>query len=164
MRIVDFDPSEGVARQGDVIIAELPEGLRVTRERRLTVNRDGRVTLAEGELTGHHHSILARAYDPPRFRDDAMAFAALKEGEKIAPAMLQSHASLYRDDKLLAQMQSVGLLRTTHLAQGFLVVEGGAAVLEHQEHDAIRIPPGEYYVGRQETIDPKSGALSRVMD
>src|SRR5579885_47509 len=162
MNVVDYDPSKGVARQGDVVICKLPEGYRVSREvmqfARSTEARDARLVLVEGEASGHHHSILARAFEPLRYHDAAMAHGMLKDG--AAPEGKPIKASLYRDDTLLARLQSHGWLRTTHLARGFLVVEDGPAILEHQEHDAIRIPPGEYYVGRQETIDPKTGALT----
>ena len=79
-------------RQGDVLIipvSEIPSGLVKTNK----------VTLALGEVTGHHHTIHA-------------------------------NATGYAE-------------KDTDLADYF-EVEGGPAVLTHQEHDPITIDEGKY--------------------
>jgi hypothetical protein len=163
MKIVDFDPAQGFACQGDVIIAKLPEGYRINRSDCLQQGK-GRIILALGEETGHHHSILARVFEPLRFRDDAVATSDL---------LTESRALLYWDLVLLNRLVcSNWLLSGAHrLCIGFLTVEGGPVLLEHLnrdqwsgEHDAIRMPPGEYYVGRQEFLDANSGLLSYELD
>ena len=44
-------------RQGDVIIFEAPEGTRIPPAWKSVPRQNGRVILAYGEKTGHHHSI-----------------------------------------------------------------------------------------------------------
>ena len=78
------------------------------------------------------------------FRDDALA--------REAAAKVDSGfgvARLYRDADAARALVSVGELTRADLCIGFLVVEHGPVALKHEEHDAIRIPVGRYYVGRQ---------------
>jgi len=64
-------------RQGDVLIMQLPEEAK----RGAAVPRvDGRVILAAGELTGHHHAI---ADDGATLYERADDDAALKLGDRI---------------------------------------------------------------------------------
>lgn len=154
--IRDYDPAEGDLCQGDVILFRLPDGYIPSKTQPIPP-RAGQLILAEGEMTGHHHAIW---FNPPMFRDDALARAL----ENVAPAEAAQVASaaLYRDDGLTARLVSAGHLTTTALAIGYLTAEGEPAVLRHQEHDAIRIPPGDYYVGRQQEFH--AGEARRVAD
>jgi hypothetical protein len=102
-------------RQGDVLIVpvdSIPEATQpVAREQ-------GRVVLAHGEVTGHHHSIV-------------------EEGVELVTA--EEAAELY------------------------LLVHGTEPVeLTHQEHDTIRVEPGEYQVIRQVEYTPEE--LRQVAD
>ncbi len=154
MKIVNFDPNKGMARQGDIIIWRLPDGFELNTQHKIK-ERDGRLILAEGEATGHRHSILAR-FEPVYFRDDAMAAASMAQ---FAPTI--GTATLYQDDGL-TQLLAKTYLVSANLCVGYLRVCGAPVLLEHQEHDALRIPPGTYYVGRQQEFS--AGELRRVAD
>ena len=65
--------------------------------------------------------------------------------------------------KMMRQMEAMrgkGILTRGDLAIGCLVVEGVSVVVTHEEHDGIRLPPGNYYVGRQVE---SAGAEERVV-
>lgn len=137
-----YDPAEGDLCQGDVLLFRLPDGYIPARTQPIAP-RAGQLILAEGEMTGHHHAIW---FNPPAFRDDALARAM--ETAEPAPSTVQA-AALWRDDALTRRLVSSGHLATEALAIGYLTVEGAPVLLRHEEHDAIRIPAGNYYCGRQ---------------
>ncbi len=97
-------------RQGDIVLAPITEA-QIPKNMSVVAPENGRVIVARGEKTGHHHSILA---------------------ENVA---------LFRDDGA-----GGGL---------FLAVSGNAPVkLEHQEHRALDIAPGDYRViGQRQASD-----------
>lgn len=97
-------------RQGDVLIVKTNE----KADGKPIAARDGRLILAEGEATGHHHSVPATA---------AQLFAV--------------------DERMM-------------------LVVGEETEVQHQEHGAIRIAPGTYWVVRQREYTPQ--AIRRVMD
>lgn len=151
-RILDFDPTKRGAFQGDLAIFRLTEAeAKRLKGRAVKRSESGDIRLLEGEVTGHHHTILSRSFNPQpvAFRDDALARA----GE----ATLTGAATLFEDRDLA---QSLPWLRRQDLIIGFLRVEGGSVVLGHPEHDAIRLPEGTYYVGRQVE---SAGAEERVV-
>ncbi len=102
-------------RQGDVLLVpckEMPVGLSLVEA------ENGRLILARGEATGHHHSLA-----------------------------LSNRVALFRDDA----------------SGGRLYVRADAPVsLEHQEHTALTIDPGDYEVRIQRTV--QSGLARRVED
>lgn len=71
-------------------------------------------------------------------------------------------AKLYRDPAAIRALVDAKELRDERLAIGVLVVEGAPVALRHDEHDAIRIPPGRYYVGGQQEWD--AAEARRVQD
>jgi hypothetical protein len=155
MRIIDWNPDAGDLCQGDVVLLRIPDRLALVVEDEVKP-RDARLILAEGEATGHHHAIWLP--QPTMFRDDALAreleaapltaTAAVKQQQAQAGA-----ARLYRAPETVRQLIQMGELAHDRLAIGFLVVEGGSVILRHDEHDAVRIPPGRYYVGGQSEWD-----------
>lgn len=154
--IRNYEPSQGDLCQGDVLLFRLPDGYIPSRSQSIPP-RAGQLILAEGEVTGHHHAIWC---NPTMFRDDALAHAL--ENAAPAEAVQTTSASLYRDDDLTQRLVSGGHLTTAALAIGYLAVEGEPVVLRHEEHDPIRIPPGDYYVGRQQEFH--AGAARQVAD
>jgi hypothetical protein len=159
MRIIDWSPAEGDLCQGDVVLFRVPDGLKLDTSDEVKP-RDHRLILAEGEVTGHHHAIWLQA---AMFRDDALAreleaapaslaaTAKLVNGEQ-QQTQAAGTARLYRDPEAVRVLINQGELAHDRLAIGFLVVEG-SVVLRHDEHDAVRIPPGRYYVGGQSEWD-----------
>mgnify|MGYP000376121906 CR=1 FL=1 len=154
-RVRTWNPAKGDALQGDVCLFKLPDSIKIDTSDEIA-SKDHRLILAEGEITGHHHAIWLR--NPPvMFRDDAIA----REIEATA-SVPTATARLYRDPKAIDALVRAGELTTAALAIGLLVVEGDYMTLTHDEHDAIRIPPGRYYVGGQQEWD--SAQARRVAD
>jgi hypothetical protein len=100
-------------RQGDVLLLAIAKAPAKTQPVPLEL---GRVILAHGEVTGHHHSFAA---------DSGVALLEGDGGERF--------------------------LRVEHESR-----------LEHQEHDTLLIPPGEYIVRRQKEYSPE--AIRSVAD
>lgn len=98
---------------GDLLIIRRPEV--AVDQMTVAEPENGRVILARGEATGHHHSIDARLGRLYWYRPDDMP---------------------------------------SGLSVGRLVVDAEGARLEHQEHGAIDLPPGQYEVRRQREHDP----------
>jgi len=150
MPVRNYDPRQGQAFQGDVAIIPIPGDIAIATTEEIPPVQ-GRLVLQAGELTGHHHAIdlFERV---ARFRDDGLARslssrAAARRRQASAPPRATAH--LYRDAAAAEQMVSRGLLTRFDLAIGCLVVAGGAVVVSHEEHDGIRVPPGNYLIGRQ---------------
>jgi hypothetical protein len=139
-----WNPDDGDLCQGDVLLFRLPEGFAPDKAKPLAP-LNGRLILAQGELTRHSHAIW---FEQPPFHDSQEARG---DDPTLQPTSIrkQSQAALYRDELLARQLVEVGHLTTAELTIGFLVIEGAPAVLRHEEHDAVRIPPGTYYVGGQ---------------
>lgn len=102
-----------IYRQGDVLllrVAAVPASAKREKPK-------ARIILAEGEATGHHHSVAVV--------DDTVSLWTNGEEERFLKCLNE-------------------------------------AVLEHQEHSPITIPPGTYRVVRQREYAP--GAIRRVAD
>lgn len=153
-RIIDFDQTKRGAFQGDLAIFKLSdEEAAKLSGRQIKRSETGDMRLLEGEVSGHHHTIMSRTWGqnrPVSFRDDGLA-------RQTETATLHGSAVLYEDAALLSTLP---WLRRQDLAIGLLKVEGGPVVLAHPEHDAIRLPEGTFYVGRQ--IE-SAGAEERVV-
>lgn len=101
----------GMLRQGDVLLVPCNVSMDGAKE---IQPRNGRLILAEGEATGHHHRVDSR---------------------------------------------TAGLF---NLAGKVVMVVNKPTVLTHQEHGAINVAPGQYWVVGQREYTPK--AIRRVMD
>jgi hypothetical protein len=104
-----------IYRQGDILIVPISE---IPKAAKRAKAKHRRLVLAEGEATGHHHSI--------------------------------------------ADSNAVDLLQLPSQDDLFLLVKEGNALLEHQEHATITIPPGTYRIVRQREYSPE--AIRRVQD
>lgn len=161
MKIRNWNPNDGDALQGDVILFRVPDSLVIDTTDEIRP-RDSKLILAEGEVTGHHHAIWLRS-PPAMFREDgagsgvpadAAAKMVTKATTKRAAAVA---AHLYRDPAAVAALVRAGELTTDTLAIGFLIVGKAPVILRHDEHDAIRIPGGtRCYVGGQREWDVAS--------
>lgn len=140
-KIKNWNPADGDLLQGDVILFRIPDDVQIDTSNEVAP-RDNRLILAEGEITGHHHAIWLPK--PALFRDDALAREAATSVAEPAASI-----KLYRDTKAAEALMRSGQLSHARLLVGFLIVEGNTVVLRHEEHDAVRIPPGRYYVGAQ---------------
>lgn len=156
MRMEYFDPKPNhIACQGDVVLMPLPKGYAVNKTREIKRGKDGTIILAEGEVTGHHHVI---GLIKPAYLHDTAAVRSMPVADKAADAI----AALYDDGALTGRLVGAGILTTPNLAIGYLVIEHGPVSLNHQEHDTIILPPGEYYVGRQREFN--AGEERKVAD
>lgn len=164
MKAKIWNPDEGDALQGDVILMRVPDGVTIDTSDEISPSGN-RLILAEGEITGHHHAIWLR--NPPvMLRDDgAGSGVSLDESNAMvakATAKKTGIAKLYRDPEAVLALVRQGELEHDRSAIGFLLVDGGAVTLQHDEHDAISIPPGRYYVGSQQEWD--AAEARRVQD
>lgn len=103
-----------IYRQGDVLI-ERVESIPDTERR---IRRKGKIILALGEATGHHHRI--------------------EKGKVTAYSNPKSPEVSYLD------------------------IANAVALLEHEEHETIALPPGKYRIGRQREYSPQE--IRRVQD
>ena len=167
MQIRDFDPKQGQAFQGDVSIIPIPADIAIARNEEIKPI-DNKLILQEGELTGHHHHIALREKnfrtptergDPVLHVRDSKLHRAFGGGKRET---VMAGAKLYRDPAVAAEMQQRGILTRADLAVGCLVVEGDAVTVAHQEHDGIRLPVGNYLIGRQ--IESAGEEEHRVAD
>jgi hypothetical protein len=151
MSVRDYDPRDGQAFQGDVAFIPIPSDIAIATDDEIPPLHD-RLIVQRGELTGHHHTIYMFE-DLPQTRDDGLLHAPVltsdENGAKPRPMTRRATAHLYRDPTAARQMAQRGLLTRSNLAIGCLIVDGGAVIVRHEEHDGIRIPPGRYLVGRQ---------------
>ncbi len=143
--IHDYDPSKGQAFQGDVSIMPIPADIAVSMIDEVSPVA-GRLILQEGEVSGHHHAIalLERPVESPKSRRVTKLMR-----DALAGSIALSSAHLYRDPKAALEMQRRGLITRTDLVVGVLTIAVGPMCLSHEEHDTIRIPPGNYLIGRQ---------------
>jgi hypothetical protein len=164
MKARNWNPDDGDALQGDVILFRVPGDVKLDRTDEISP-RGNRLILAEGEVTGHHHAIWQRN-PPTMLREDGAGSGASLEDTKAMVASAAKPrtgtAKLYRDTAAVAALVSRGLLQHDRCAIGFLVVDGGPVTLKHDEHNAIRIPQGRYYVGGQQEWD--AAEARRVQD
>jgi hypothetical protein len=154
MPVRDYDPREGQAFQGDIAIIPMPPDIEVGTTDEIEPV-EGRLIIQEGEATGHHHAIEVERQGARFFRRPSQVAPVIG----IRDARLRrafggggrSHgtARLYRDRNAIEELRDRRILTRTDLAIGCLIVEGCTVVLSHEEHDGIRLPPGNYYVGRQ---------------
>jgi hypothetical protein len=134
-----------MAAQGDILLVKLPASYSLSvHAYRIDAKHGDRIVLAEGEATGHNHTV-ARAMNPPQFRDTH---------EHGGAPIMSSTAALYEDLQLLAYGSGRNIVQNWSNAIGFLKVEGAATLLEHQEHAPITLEPGLYYVARQRSLLP----------
>ena len=167
MTTLDYDPAEGQAFQGDVVIIPMPADIAIARTDEIKPLGD-RLILQRGEATRHHHAIGVGGPRPRHFRRGGPASASdigprnMLSRRPFAGAGRTATARLYRDAAAVAELARRHILTRTDLAIGCLVVVGGPVIVSHEEHEGIRLPPGHYYIGRQ--IKSADAQERRVMD
>lgn len=137
-KIRDWNPDEGDARQGDVYLFRIPDTIKISNVLEIEP-RAGRLVLLAGEFSGHHHAIKLPQSEINEKQGRSLPHNNARPG----------NARMYRDARAAEALVQAGELTRGDLCIGFLVVETGPVVLRHEEHDAIRIPIGRYYCGRQ---------------
>lgn len=162
-KIIDWNGDNDCC-QGDVLLFRLPDSIKINTSDEIAP-RDNKLLLAEGEVTGHHHAIW---FSPTMFRANEGEGDGIDMTGMIAKAMKKNAnaqtgtAKLYRDPVAVRALITSKELTTDRLAIGILVIDGAPMILRHDEHDAIRIPVGRYYVGGQQEWD--AGEARRVAD
>jgi hypothetical protein len=161
MEIRDYNPSQGMAFQGDVSIVPLPTDIEIScNDEILPVA--GRLILQEGEVTGHHHAIALAERPAPRELDEPNLVVERLISDALANKVALPSARLFRDPSVGEAMRERGLISRTDLIVGVLIVKTGSMCLVHEEHDGIRIPVGAYLVGRQ--VESAGAEELRVAD
>jgi hypothetical protein len=163
MKIRDYDPAHGQAFQGDISIIPVPKDITISTSREIAPV-EGRLILQEGEISGHHHAIHLRQKNfhaqAEVAGDPLMATRDPKLKKALGGMARQGTARMFHDDKAVGEMVRRKILTRADLAVGLLVIEGGPMSVTHEEHDGIRLPPGNYLVGRQVE---SAGAEERVV-
>ena len=148
MEIRDYDPSQGMAFQGDVSIIPLPADIKINRADEISPVA-GRLILLEGEVSGHHHAVALMECAAPVALDEPNLVVERLISNAIAGKIALPSARLFRDPSVGEELRRRGLITRTDLIVGILVVEVGPMCLAHEEHDCIRLPVGNYLIGRQ---------------
>jgi hypothetical protein len=163
MKIRDYDPAQGQAFQGDISIIPIPKDIPIQTTREIAPVK-GRLILQEGEVSGHHHAIHLRQKNfqsQPGISGDPLLATRDPKLKKALGGMAKAGiARMYDDGKTVAEMVRRKILTRADLAVGCLVIEGGSMAVTHEEHDGIRLPPGNYLIGRQVE---SAGAEERVV-
>lgn len=126
-------------RQGDVMIERVDE--LPARARRKKDN--GRVILALGEVTGHHHSFVVE--DAARFEGESG-----EEYFRVSGRALDFEGKLVRRwrGQVLVEVPGTGLVEfaagDVEVTGESVRVSGRFGLLEHQEHTVQAIPAGLY--------------------
>jgi hypothetical protein len=156
VNVTKYDPAHGQCFQGDIMVLPLPAGITLATGDEIKM-RGGMLVLAEGEVTGHHHAIRYGLGAASQFHDGALA----RSLETVTTPAVGT-AKMYRDPAALAILVRTGVLVTDALCIGFLRIDGECPPLTHDEHGAIQIPPGDYYVGAKREQD--ASETRRVAD
>lgn len=158
-RELEYKDFNGVARQGDVLIFRLPKSITVSEVNEMSPT-NGRLIVLEGEMTGHHHAIdvMDRPTHIPMKPSKTVEDIFFK-AQNVTGAVVK----MYNDRGVVDQLVAQKILNRSDLFIGVLSIKNGGDVgclLKHDEHDAIRLTEGCYYVGRQ--IE-SAGAEERVV-
>lgn len=121
-------------RQGDVLVIEVD---KIPSDAKKITNNDGKVTLAFGEVTGHHHSFEIANNQRP----NVIGYSTTRKAQRT-------------------NVREIATPTRGELASYIEVTEESR--LTHQEHTAHVIPPGTYKVIRQVEYTPQG--LRNVMD
>lgn len=158
----NYDPAAGQAFQGDIAFVPIPTGVAIDTADEI-VPVEGRLIIQEGEQSGHHHAIAMprqrQFRQQPAVADPVLHVRDTRLRKAFGGARV-GVARMFRDVRCVEELRRRGILTRTDLAIGCLVVAGGSVTVVHEEHDGIRLPPGNYYVGRQVE---SAGAEERVV-
>jgi len=108
-------------QQGDVLLVSIPENeakeILTECKEKVSWDNDGKVVLALGEATGHHH----------RFEHNKLDFGVLVSTVHEIAKPTRSHPSGSIVDE-----------------PTYYLIKGGNATLYHEEHNPLKVPPGLY--------------------
>jgi hypothetical protein len=96
MNIRNYDPTKGMAFQGDVSIISIPAGITINRTDEVSPVA-GRLILQEGEITGHHHAIALAERPSPRELDEPNLMVERLISDALANKIVLPSARLFRD-------------------------------------------------------------------
>jgi hypothetical protein len=84
---------------------------------------------------------------------DAHGAWVLAEGERTGHRhAIYDRVTMFRDDALAREIP-------TGLYIGHVKVEGGSAIIHHQEHAPINLAEGTYRIRRQRELEPRDAVL-----
>jgi hypothetical protein len=166
-------------RQGDVLVVEVeapPEKVEAIKGKLDKMDKeDGRVVLAHGEVTGHHH-----AFDPASsrhvnlFREQGTGTGTLYSKFGLEDLDMPLGGGGMAATERLAELggaqprhgvDSIPRARDSSInpnQRRFIEVTGETALLTHDEHATIEVPKGFYEVVIQREYSPSQ--IRRVED
>ena len=125
-------------QQGDVLLVAVTEPIEsdIRSECKIETggDKDGKVILALGEATGHHHRFELNKMNP------GVTVSTLHQKYRLR------WKSGYSDDP------------------SYYLVEGGPATLYHEEHNPLTVPPGLYRRTIIREFDHISNSFREVLD
>lgn len=130
--------TKNIARHGDVLIRRVLDINGLTSsgsEEKQNFVKVEKITLAEGEVTGHHHELI--------------------------PENTATLEVLTADN--IEDVESSNF-NVNELAEAIFQVKGGRGVLTHQEHNPIVLEEGVYIKRIQRELDPFENRIRKVMD
>jgi hypothetical protein len=154
-------------RQGDILLVpvkDLPDGLKeVPRQ-------NGRIVLAEGEVTGHFHAIEAEevTFHAKSLEEVEGRFLVIEAEAITAEAVYEQRKTgrtitpePYYDEEIGATVTPDAYEETERIKVGEREVPG--VTLDHPEHDTVVLAPGNYEVRRQREYS-EAGGINLVAD
>ena len=140
-------------RQGDVLLQRVDS---VSKKAKLE-KVEGRPTVAYGEMTGHHHSFLPGSVRLFRDQEAGTVFIEVPEAKKaISLPVFEDRPTR----KMFIDDEGDKVPETVRVQIGTKPFRG--AILEHQEHAPIPLPPGIYRHIQQRGYTPE--AIRNVND
>lgn len=147
-------------RQGDVLVervAKLPDKIkRVRRE-------GGKIILARGEATGHHHFIADEGcalLEAPETPGDRFLVASGRSISTRLPIVRRWK------NQVLVSHPKFGMVEFSiddvQIVKGFVEIDGNFSLLQHQEHTTQAIPDDNYRLVKQREYSPT--AIRNVAD
>lgn len=143
-------------RQGDVLIVRIGDAPKVPDTKELPLTKMGPV-LALGEVTGHHHTVVAHpeiynpVHDLPDLYSQEIGKTIAAHAQHILDEMIFKNNAAARNQKAEPACR---LYQDEDSADRTLVVFR-KTLLRHEEHPAIFLDEGIYKIKKQQEFTPQ---------
>jgi len=143
-----------ILRQGDVLLVAVPKPKRLNKPAAL--RSDGKIILAFGEQTGHHH----RFHGGATLFEDNTLHVPEKAKTVLRPTAVKTFGDneirVWTSDGAIVRMNAERMAEIETALKGELALTFPGSLLRHEEHDAVIIAPGYYRLpGQREFVAPE---------